>query len=368
MVKKLNGFDDYVLQNLLKDAVYDSVEYVDFLDSLNIKNEELLLKLNDKEDQLSLELQRAYFLPRSQEDTAKAIYRLVSINIIESYTIDYQNKLYEVEFKKKTNDEYFEALESLIARYTSKNVAKREIERIKNESEQEIEEGKATAISKCLEYLTDFIYDKIKEKRLQAIDDMVRLCQTSVQITDPQIQNQYVKDEIYYYFNAKYSRRKFIERTRNGDFDASMPDDLDEELGIEETIEKYLSLSENEETGEFISNIKHLRGSTMRMLRSNPDKPQYRIMKSFSLFIMGDSIKELINEAKEELVRGLILWKQKENPSLNVQNFILEFKERVKSHVIRYDVEKAFDDIEDIFYSQYYATWTNNFNKQFLVQ
>ena len=368
LVKKLNGFDDSVIQNLLKDAVYDSLDFPEFVELLNIKNEELISKLKDKEDQLSLELQRSYFLPRSQEDTAKAIYRLVSINIIESYIIDYQNKLYEVEFKKKDGDEYWESLENLIARYTSKNVANREIKKLNLDSIVEIQEGKATVISKCLEYLTDFIYDKIKEKRLQAIEDMVRLCKTSLQIPDPIIQNQYVKDEIYYYFNAKYSRRKFIERTRNGDFDASMPDDLDDDLAIDSTIEKYLSLTENEDTGEFISNVKHLRGSTMRMLRSNPDKPQYRILKSFSLFIMADSIKELIQEAKEELVKGLILWKQNENPELEVQSFILNFKDRVKSHVLRYDVEKAFDDIEDFYYSQYYATWTTKFNKHFLIQ
>ena len=197
---------------------------------------------------------------------------------------------------------------------------------------------------------------------------MVRLCQTSINIADPLEQNKYVKDEIYYYFNAKYSRRKFIERTRSGDLDASMPDDLDDELPVDETIEKYIALVSNEETGEFISNIKHLRGSAMRMLRSNPDKPQFRILKSFALFILADTVRELINEAKQELVRGLIDWKQNEDPDLNVQAFIIHFKDTVAGHVLNYDVEEAFSDIEDHYYALYYATWTGNFNKHFLTQ
>lgn len=352
----------------LKDAVFDGLDYPDFVESLKIPNEQVKQKLLNLDDEQALELQRAYFIPRSQDDTAKAIYRLVSIDIIDSYTIDYQNKLYTIQFTKKSDTNYYNSLEELISRYTSKNVAKREVEKLKKGANEEIRAGQATIISKCLEYLTDFIYSKIKEKRLQAIDDMVRLCQTAINIADPLEQNKYVKDEIYYYFNAKYSRRKFIERTRRGDLDASMPDDLDDEMPVDETIEKYIALVSNEETGEFISNIKHLRGSAMRMLRSNPDKPQFRILKSFALFILADTVRELINEAKQELVRGLIDWKHNEHPDLNVQAFIIHFKNTVASHVLNYDVEKAFSDIEDHYYALYYATWTGNFNKHFLTQ
>lgn len=352
---------------LLKDAVFDGLDYPDFVESLNIANEQAKQRLLNLEDEQSLELQRAYFIPRSQEDTAKAIYRLVSIGIIGSYTIDYQNKLYTIQFTKKTDQDYFHSLEELISRYTSKNVAKREIEKLKKAANKEIKAGKATVISKCLEYLTDFIYGKIKEKRLQAIDDMVRLCQTSINIADPMKQNKYVKDEIYYYFNAKYSRRNFIERTRSREWDASMPNDSDAQLPVDETIEKYIALVSNEETGEFISNIKHLRGSAMRMLRSNPNKPQFRILKSFALFILADTVWELINEAKQELVRGLIDWKHNEDPYLNVQAFIIHFKNTVSEHV-NYDEEEVFSDIEDHYYALYYITWTGNFNKHFLTQ
>lgn len=365
---KDNNFNSDSVSGLLRDAVNDSLDYSAFINSLEIKNDEILLRLLNLEDKQSLELQRAYFIPRSKDDTAKAIYRLVSIGIIDSYTIDYQNNLNTITFTKKTDSDYYRSLEELISRYSSKNVAKKEIEKLKQTANKEIKAGKASVIGKCLEYLTDFIYSKIKEKRLQAIDDMVRLCQTSINIVDPLEQNKYVKDEIYYYFNAKYSRRKYIERTRSGDLDASMPDDLDDELPIDETISKYISLVSNEETGEFISNVKHLRGSTMRMLRSNPDKPQFRILKSFSLFMLADTIKELVYEAKQELVRGLIDWKRNEDLELNVQAFIVHFKNTIADHILNYNVEEAFSDIEDQYFALYYATWTSNFNKHFLTQ
>ena len=365
---KISGLTEQNIAGLLNNAVFEGIDYLKFVESFDIEDVQFKARLATLTDPYSLELQKAYFLPRSQEDTAKAIYRLVSIGIIDSYTIDYQNKLYFIEFKKKEDDEYFAALENLIARYTSKNVARREITKLKTESAINIASAKSTIISTCLEYLTGFIYDKIKEKRLLAINDMVRLCQTSIQIKNPLLQSTYVKDEIYYYFNAKYSRRNYVEYTKKGELPASMPDDLDDELDIESTIGKYLSLVENEETGEFISNTKHLRGSAMRLLRSHPGKPQYRILKSFSLFILADSIRELINEAKLELVKGLIDWRINEDPYFDVQSFIISFRNRLIVHVLNYSVEKAFDDIEDHYYALYYATWTNNFNKQFLVK
>ena len=146
-----------------------------------------------------------------------------------------------------------------------------------------------------------------------------------------------------------------------------MPDDLDNDLPVSETIKKYIDLVNNEETGEFISNIKHLRGSTMRMLREKPNTPQFRILKSFALFILADTVGELINEAKRELVRGLMVWK-KFDSELTVLGYINEFKKNVADHVVNYHVNEAFDDIEDHYYALYYSEWTRNFNKGFLTQ
>ena len=362
-LKTLPNWDDDLIKNILKSAVFNSIDFFEFIESLNLTDEDLKKQLIDTDNKLSSDLQKAYYLSRSKEDTAKAIYRLISIGIIDSYTIDYQNKLYKVYFTKKSNNDYYKLLRKLIALYTSKNVAKREIDELIISNETKIEERQSTVISVCLEYLTKFIYDKIKQKRLQAIDDMVRLCQNSIEIKDPIKQNKFIKDEIYYYFNAKYSRLDYTEHSIGEE--ASLLKDYHDGLGIEETISKYLRLVDDERTGELITNIKHLRGSAMRLLRSF-EKPQYRILKSFSLFILADTIRSIVAEAKEELVRGLIDWKQNEEPELNVQLFILEFKERLSKHVIRSEFETEFNDIEDMYYSMYYSKWTKTFNDKFL--
>lgn len=354
------------VSNLLKVAVFKGLDYPDFVQSLNIQNENIKQSLMNLKDERSLELQQAYFIPRSQDDTAKAIYRLVSIGIIDSYTIDYHNKLYTIHFTKKEDLDYYRSLEELISRYTSKSLAKREIEKMKIAAKKEIKAGKTTCLGICLEYLTDFIYSKIKEKRLQAIEEIVNLCQTSIKITDPLEQNKYTKEVIYYYFNAKYTRPNFIE-VATGE-NASMIKDLYDGMEVKPFIDKYIRLVEDVRTGQLLTNIKHLRGSAMRMLRSNPDNAQFRILKSFALFILADTVRELINEAKQELVRGLIDWKYNLDSTLNVQSFIIYFRNKVAIHVLNPDINEAFSDIEDHYYALYYTTWTVNFNKNFLIQ
>lgn len=350
---------------VIKYAIFNELEYSEFVENMCPKDEESRNKLLDFDSDWAIELQKAYYIRRNQDDTAKAIYRLVSIGIIDSYTIDYQNKLYTIYFSKKEDKDYFRLLEDLVARYTSKNVAKNEIKNLRKEKDNLIKNNKATIISVCLEYLTKFIYSRIKAKRLQAIDDMVRLCQTSILIENPETQNNYIKDEIYYYFNAKYSRRSFVERTKKGDIQASMPDDYDNDLVLDKCINKYIKLVENEETGEFISNIKHLRGSCMKMLRQHPDRPEFRVLKSFTLFILADSITGLLIEAKDELVQSLINWKNID-PDFSPIEFSKDFINRIEKHILNYDIQKEFDDIEDAYYSKYYATWTSKFANQFI--
>lgn len=353
-----------IFTNVIKYAVFNELEYSEFVENMCPKDEESRNKLLDFDSDWAIELQKAYYIRRNQDDTAKAIYRLVSIGIIDSYTIDYQNKLYTIYFSKKEDKDYFRLLEDLVARYTSKNVAKNEIKKLRKEKDNLIKNNQATIISVCLEYLTKFIYSRIKAKRLQAIDDMVRLCQTSILIENPETQNNYIKDEIYYYFNAKYSRRGYSEK--NGELPASMPDDYDNGLMLEKCINKYIELVENIETGEFISNIKHLRGSCMKMLRQHPDRPEFRVLKSFTLFILADSITALLLEAKDELIQSLIDWKNID-PDFSPIEFSKDFINRIEKHILNYDIQKEFDDIEDAYYSKYYATWTSKFSNQFLA-
>ena len=103
----------------------------------------------------------------------------------------------------------------------------------------------------------------------------------------------------------------------------------------------------------------------MKMLRQHPDRPEFRVLKSFTLFILADSITALLVEAKDELIQSLIDWKNID-PDFSPIEFSKDFINRIEKHILNYDIQKEFDDIEDAYYSKYYATWTSKFANQFI--
>ena len=345
---------------------------IDFIESLGKFNEkledELNPRINIKIPSSELEaLRRAYYMARTEEDTSKAIYRLVTIGAIDTYTIDYQNKLYVVKFEKKKDGSYFDSLTSLISRYTSDKDADRRINDLSSSRSTDIENGRATEISVCLEYLTDFIYDRIADKRKRAINDMLDLCVRALENSNPLDQNLQIKEEIYYYFNAKYSRKDNCAIRDLEGVDTSVNASLLEEINnpYGEIIRKYLDLLEFDKTALFKDNLKHLRGATMRMLRDKP-LPAFFVLKGVTLIILSESSKNLMKEGARELIRGFTEWK-KEIPEDDVRKELLFVLEEISKHVRDKRITDRLSEVREAFDILYYSDWLGEFKEQFLI-
>jgi len=347
-----------IIRQKLPNAIYNGNSYSEFIDSLQLTKEDHDVLIN------SQSTERAFYIPRSQEDTAKGIFRLTSIGVIDTYTIDYQNKLYALHFTKHDEGYYFNRLQELYTRYTSVRQAESLLNTVKQDFYKQIEGNRATEISICLKHLTEFIYSRIEQKRRQAINDMIDLCNVAISEDDPINQSQLVKDHVYYYFNAKYSRLQNDATIKGAKVAASMPNDKGI-LNTNDTIWKYIDIVEQDESGEFKNNIKHLRGSTMRMLRNSPNEPHYLILKSYSLIILTDNIPQLAAEAKKEMAQGLIEWNSREK-DINIVAFLSKIKQRINDHIEIKNIKIIFDDIEDLYYSDYYQKWTKEFSVKFL--
>lgn len=357
---KNNRIKEPNLKNKFKEAIKWDNSFEDFVNSLQLSNEEdrnLLLE--------TVMLKVRYYIPRNQDDTAKAIYRLTSIGIIDTYTIEYQQQVYKVIISKKTDEQYFDNFQSLVERYTSKEEAKKLRKLCKDDYESN--RDNSTVISKCLEHLTNFIYDKIADKRKRAIDDMVGLCDEAITITDPIEQSMKIKENIYYYFNAKYSKQGNKAKTNTGEIiDADLNKDFVENLPIEETIWKYIEkIIDFDDKGAIINNVKHLRGATMRMLRGTSGAPQFNILKSYSLYLLSPDSPQLITEAIEELKKGINTWNELEPNIFNFEQFFLRFKENIKKHIGNIP-DELFGDVDDEYYTTKNLNWIKKFNLKFL--
>ena len=365
---------EITVQRILADSLSnneDSEQFILNLKSVDKEIEKYFNSCSGEEggEQKIQTLERAYYKPRTEEDTAKGLYRLISIGIIDTYTIDYQNKLYNIRFSKKSDDDYFDALESLIARYTTETQAERTIEKEKNKFRVKKENKEpVTEISVCLEFLTNFVYDKIVYKRKRAIDDMLDLCSRACEIQDPFEQNRQIKEEIYYYFNAKYSKKDNIALIAiDGELmevPASLLDDKEED-NYSTLIEKYLNFLNDDQTAQFKDNTKHLRGASMRILRDRPT-PAIKIIKGATLLILSETSTNLIEEGGRELLDGFIEWK-KNKPLDEVKDTLYFTLNFIKNNVRNKLVRNELLNIKENFDLLYYASWTNDFKNRFLT-
>lgn len=234
-------------------------------------------------------------------DIAKAIYRMCCIDLIDDFTQDYNSKRFRIVSQKKSDGQYYAALEKYLRRYyTAERAAElvSEVPSYKGENE----------IHKCLGYLTHFIYEKIAVKRKRAIDDMFTFCVHGVDGNkDWKTINEELKDELYFYFNSKYARREY--RTERGEQFSLLVDTDEGKRSSWETVLKFMQvvdnqwISQNSEAGSTQNdNAKHLYGA-VRLIRRDAKEinPTIDLLGAFCLMFLGTNNNHLLQKELEDL-------------------------------------------------------------------
>lgn len=277
------GFNDFILR--LKEIGNDITEAT--LISSNIKW-----------------LRYYYNRDRNAANTGRLIYRMNSMGLLTDYTIDYQiNGLHHCKFQKYDSIEhYIEHIETYLRRYLSENSTLAKIAILRTRLTKDTLIGN---ILECLYFLAEFAYEEIAGKRKRATDEIEKLMNDSVGFDDSFEQNKHIKEEIFYYFNAKYARRGFMV----GSNPFSLLDDYDSYRGNQmqpnEVLAKYLGVVGLE--GAEQNNYKHLIGSCRKILRSLPESDLnkdwvLRLLRAFAMYAVNNP--SYISEANEELESG----------------------------------------------------------------
>ena len=235
------------------------------------------------------------------DDIAKAIYRMCCIDLIDDFTQDYNSKCFRIVSYKKSDGQYYAALEKYLRRYYTVERAAdlvSEVPSYKGENE----------IHKCLGFLTHFIYDKIAVKRKRAIDDMFAFCVHGVDANkDWKAINEELKDELYFYFNSKYARREY--RTERGEQFSLLVDTDEGKRSSWETVLKFMQvvdnqwISKNSEAGSTQNdNAKHLYGA-VRLIRRDAKEinPTIDLLGAFCLMFLGTNNNHLLQKELEDL-------------------------------------------------------------------
>ena len=278
----------------------------DFNDFLFLLEENSVKGLSEISEEVKAKLLFVYSRNRDTSNaTGRLIYRMHSMGLLEDYIIDYNmNSLYCCTFRKfRTIEQYTNTIEKYLRRYLSENTAMENIVELKNRlvSPKIVEN-----IIECLYFLSEFSYKEIASKRKRATDEIESVLNTSITedkyLNNWYEQNLFIKEQIYFYFNAKYARIGF---KINGKPFSLLDDYIEEEISKEEILEKYLKVFRLDGTEQ--NNYKHMMGSCKKILRSLSETDLnnewlLRLLKAFSMYSVNNA--SYISEANEELERG----------------------------------------------------------------
>ena len=310
------GFNDFILR--LKEIGNDIKD--DALTNSNIKW-----------------LRYYYNRDRNATNTGRLIYRMHSMGLLTDYTIDYKkNSLHHCKFQKYDSIEpYIEHIETYLRRYLSENSTVAKIADLKTRLTKET---LIDNILECLYFLAEFAYEEIAGKRKRATDEIEKLMNESVGTTDFFEQNKHIKEEIFYYFNAKYARRGF---KIDGNL-FSLLEDYDSyrsnQMQPDVVLDKYLKVVGLQ--GAEQNNYKHLMGSCRKILRSLSESDLKKdwvlhLLRAFAMYAVNNL--SYISEANEELELGFQnLFGDRDYHKANFQSINLIFEsyfEQLKENI-----------------------------------
>jgi hypothetical protein len=294
-----------------------------------------LLQSDDREDIL-------VFIPYNETeyaDISKAIYRMTCIELIKDFTQDYVKKRFRIVAEKKVVGGYYLGLKRFLLRYYTEDRAGMELEKAKSIELKVTTDAISEEIYRCLAYLTEFIYDKVSEKRKRAIDDMRNFCLEGTNSKATWIENnENMKDYIFYYFNSKYAKSDYI--ADNGEPYSLVEDSDGGKASSKKLLFKYLRVIDDEivGVGTPLDNVKHLYGAVRLISRSLTDSnPALYLLEVFCLAYMDTKNNknlrdQLVLRYSEGMTEFSTRFEKQENFWILFEKFNNVLKRYLKSH------------------------------------
>jgi len=220
------------------------------------------------------------------------IYKMFLLNIIDDYTIDYAKSTMTLKVSRKDEFFIFEVLRKYLSRYYSSSRVDKEIMNFKTTYKQ--------TYTDLIRFQIEFTYNEIKKKRQQAIENMHFAIQyIESQELDDNEKNVKLKEYIDLYFNSKYFRQ--YNKTDDGR-EASLYQLIEVEKREDvELLFDFINIVNNDSSGMFIDNLKHLRGACIRLIQVYPDNYVLLLLNAYSNIMLSRNIQS------PELTQGIQL-------------------------------------------------------------
>lgn len=326
----------------------DLIEQIDSkLHSFNFSFEEETYnrdQLKNRETGETLRNFEAYYNQvRDKSDTEKAIYRMRLLGVIDDYTVDYRTQTFKIYFSKKPKGFFSKRLKLYLSKFFSD-------ERVEREIEKAYQSEGNNDVHRLLNFLIDFGYDQIANKRMRAIHEMSGACKYGLDKSGEEL-----AEFLNLYLNSKYSRDEYLV----DDVNESLVHRLDHgTIDDTELVWHYVELMERDGNGE-INNLKHLRGATSRMLVNSPTNPVLLILKSYATYFLEYSNQRLIDESEFDLSLALDYLEEEkewtENELMTLFNKLVGIIQRKRP-----EIKKHYEfDFENFRFTAYHRVLVN---------
>lgn len=245
----------------------------EFVDGLE---RELKFSLQNDERQ---KLNAAFYKIRTQESTMKAIYRLLTIGVIDDYSIDYASKEITCYVIKRSDEGYKRCLQDYLLKYFSEERVAAEMETLSNRSGN-------TVLQKCVNLLIDFTYKQIATQRRESIQAMEAACEYG--LDTPELFEEY----IMMYMSSRYARTQYLPKDTEGGRLESL-----------DIVYRYAEMVRKDPGGE-INNLKHLRGAATLLHTQYPDNYVFLLLKSLATFVLEKGRQKYVDQAFDDALDG----------------------------------------------------------------
>tara|TARA_B110000967_G_scaffold185858_1_gene206492 strand:+ start:1576 stop:5880 length:4305 start_codon:yes stop_codon:yes gene_type:complete len=287
-----------------EDVVLTCLKYhYDFNDFLfQLEERGVIFKLELLETQVIKRIEFVYGRDRSAIDTGRLVYRMHSMGLLTDYTIDYNLNLYHCKmYLSDSIRHHLEKIKDYLSRYLSETSVDKEMTKLEKRIYDK--ESISDQVHECLLYLSEFSYEEIASKKKRATTEIEGLFTDALANygDNKYKQNTFLKEEIYFYFNAKYARIGFQIEGK----DYSLPADRTSGMKGDEILSKYLKVIGDKGTAQ--NNYKHMIGSCKKIIRTLADTDLRNewllyLLKSFSLFAIN--VPSYLEEADKDIRIG----------------------------------------------------------------
>lgn len=275
-----------------------------------------------------------YSRERNSTETGKLIYRMSCMGLLKDYTIDYNTKQRTCVFVKAELDFYIKKISRYLERYLSETTTNKEIDKLKERLLDKT--STVNKITECLYFLTEFSYEQVAKKQKRALDEIEKLMMESVGERDKFKQNIYIKEFIYFYFNAKYARPDY--KVDGQDF-SLLNDSETGKKSTWELVKKYTEQILKKDTGTPNNNYKHLVGSCRKISSGMVDieyKKEWslKLINSYALYCIN--APSYTNNGNDSFYNGLKIFYESEychSRYSTFKQYFDEYIESLKSHI-----------------------------------